>query len=139
MVGWHHRLNGHEFAQARGDGDGQGSLVCCSLWSHKDSDTAEPLNNNKVGLSAQFQRGIQKRGRCFCKVMLRAHHSLGSPAPWSESSDMALLPGGQYVLSAHVPCRGGGWPESGERLLLPLGEAAWSSQHTSPEMRALRL
>ena len=32
MVGWHHRLNGHEFEQTLGDGDGQGSLECCSLW-----------------------------------------------------------------------------------------------------------
>ena len=32
MAGWHHRLNGHEFAQAPGDGEGQGSLVCCSPW-----------------------------------------------------------------------------------------------------------
>ena len=32
MVGWHHRLNGHEFDQAAGDGEGQGSLVCCSPW-----------------------------------------------------------------------------------------------------------
>ena len=35
MVGWHHRLNGHEFEQASGDGEGQGSLVCCSPWGHK--------------------------------------------------------------------------------------------------------
>ena len=35
MVGWHHRLNGHEFEQALGDGDGQGRLECCSPWSHK--------------------------------------------------------------------------------------------------------
>ena len=32
MVGWHHRLNGPEFEQALGDGEGQGSLMCCSLW-----------------------------------------------------------------------------------------------------------
>ena len=32
MVGWHHELNGHEFKQASGVGDGQGSLVCCSPW-----------------------------------------------------------------------------------------------------------
>ena len=38
MVGWHHRLNGQEFEQAPGDGDGQGSLVCCSPWGHKESD-----------------------------------------------------------------------------------------------------
>ena len=34
MVRWHHRLNGHEFEQALGDGEGQGSLVCCSSWGH---------------------------------------------------------------------------------------------------------
>ena len=39
MVGWHHRLNGHEFEQALGDGEGQGSLVSCSPWGHKESDT----------------------------------------------------------------------------------------------------
>ena len=41
MVGWHHRLNGHEFEQAPGVGDGQGSLACCSPWGHKESDTSE--------------------------------------------------------------------------------------------------
>ena len=46
MVGWHHRLNGHEFVQAPRVGDGWGSLVCCSSWGHKQSDTTEQLNNN---------------------------------------------------------------------------------------------
>ena len=46
MVGWHHQLNGHEFEQAPKDGDGQGSLVCCSPWGRKESDTTEQLNNN---------------------------------------------------------------------------------------------
>ena len=36
MVGWHHRLNGHEFEQAPGDGEGQGNLVCCSPWVAKN-------------------------------------------------------------------------------------------------------
>ena len=44
MVGWHHQLNGHEFEQASGVGDGQGSLVCCSPWGCKESDTTEQLN-----------------------------------------------------------------------------------------------
>ena len=44
MVGWHHWLNGCEFEQALGFGDGQGSLVCCSPWGHKKSDTTEWLN-----------------------------------------------------------------------------------------------
>ena len=44
MVGWHHWLYGHEFEQALGIGDGQGSLVCCSPWGCKESDTTEWLN-----------------------------------------------------------------------------------------------
>ena len=37
MVGWHHKLNGHEFEQVPGDGEGQGSLGCCSPWGRKES------------------------------------------------------------------------------------------------------
>ena len=44
MAGWHHWLNGHEFEQAQGVGDGQGVLVCCSLWGHKESDVTERLS-----------------------------------------------------------------------------------------------
>ena len=44
MAGWHHRLNGHEFKQAPGDGDGQGGLVCCNSWGRKELDTTERLN-----------------------------------------------------------------------------------------------
>ena len=47
MVRWHHWLNGHEFEQTLGDSEGQGSLVCCRPWGHKESDTTEQLNNNK--------------------------------------------------------------------------------------------
>ena len=43
-VGWHHQLHGHEFEQAVGVGDGQGGLVGCSPWGHKESDTTEGLN-----------------------------------------------------------------------------------------------
>ena len=46
MVGWHYELNGYEFEQAPGDGEGQGSLACCSPWGRKDSDMTERLNNN---------------------------------------------------------------------------------------------
>ena len=45
MVGWHHRLNGHEFEQTPGDSEGQGSLLCCSPWDCKESDMTEQLNN----------------------------------------------------------------------------------------------
>ena len=43
MVGWYHQLNGHEFEQALGAGDGQGSLGCCSPWGQKESDTTEQV------------------------------------------------------------------------------------------------
>ena len=45
MVGWHHQLNGHEFEQTQGDGEGQGGLACCSPWGRKESDTTEQLNS----------------------------------------------------------------------------------------------
>ena len=51
MVGWHHQFNGHEFEQALGDGEGQGSLVCCSPWDHKESDTTEQLKNDNLHFS----------------------------------------------------------------------------------------
>ena len=41
MVGWHHRLNGHEFEQPPGDGEGQGNLGCCSPWGCKESDMTD--------------------------------------------------------------------------------------------------
>ena len=48
MTGWHHRLNEREFEQTLGDGEGQGSLVCCSPSGYKESDMTERLNNNKT-------------------------------------------------------------------------------------------
>ena len=54
MVGWHQRLDGHEFEQAPGVGDGQGSLACCSPWSHKESDTTEQQQNNTTPLRKLF-------------------------------------------------------------------------------------
>ena len=44
MVRWHYPLNGHEFEQALGVGDGEGSLVCCSPWGHKELEMTERLN-----------------------------------------------------------------------------------------------
>ena len=46
MVRWHQRLNGHEFEQTLGDGEGQGTLVCYSPCGRKELDTVGPLNNN---------------------------------------------------------------------------------------------
>ena len=44
IYGWHHRLDGYEFEQTLGVGDGHGSLACFSPWGPKESDTTEPLN-----------------------------------------------------------------------------------------------
>ena len=59
IVVWHHQLNVHELEQARGDGEGQGSLVCCSPWGHKESDMTGRLNNSKLHLFTT---------RCLCLV-----------------------------------------------------------------------
>ena len=50
MVRWHHKLNGLEFEQTLGNGEGQGSLVCCSPWGHKESNMTQQLNNNNEQL-----------------------------------------------------------------------------------------
>ena len=44
MAGWHHQIDGHEFEQTLGVGDGQGSLACCDSWGRKESDMTEQLN-----------------------------------------------------------------------------------------------
>ena len=46
MVGWHQRLNGHEFEQTLEGSERYGSLACCSPWGHKESDVIQQLNNN---------------------------------------------------------------------------------------------
>ena len=45
MVGWYHQLNGHEFEQTPGDGEGQAGLACCSPWGCKELDMTEQLDN----------------------------------------------------------------------------------------------
>ena len=64
MVGWHHRLDGHEFEQAPGLGDGQGGLACCGPWGCKESDTTEQLNNSKVNKEQDLPRQL----RCIWKA-----------------------------------------------------------------------
>ena len=54
MVGWHHRINGHEFESAPGVGDGQGSLACCYPWGCKESDMTEWLNWTELRLKPIF-------------------------------------------------------------------------------------
>ena len=58
MVGWHHWLDGHELEQAPGVGDGQGNLVCCNPWDHKESDTTEQLNWTDGSSISSFLRNL---------------------------------------------------------------------------------
>ena len=60
MVGWHHRLNGREFEQTQGYGEGRGRLACCSPWGRKELDTIEQLSNNKSMYDHFFNL------YCFC-------------------------------------------------------------------------
>ena len=61
MVGWHHQLNGHEFGQTPGDGEGQRGRVCCSPWGHKELDVTERLNSNKPPTAPKLAAS-EKRG-----------------------------------------------------------------------------
>ena len=58
MVEWRHRLYGHEFEQTLGDGEGLGSLICCSPWGRKESDLTEQLN--KSSQTSNFQAPLLK-------------------------------------------------------------------------------
>ena len=54
VVGWHHQLNGHDFQQAPDDGEGQGSLACCSSWA-AESDMTEQMNNSPERSAGQCE------------------------------------------------------------------------------------
>ena len=73
MVGWHHRLNGHEFKQAPGDGEGQGNLAehaPCSPWGCKELDTTERLNNNNDARCSVLEFPLfKKRSVCTCECV----------------------------------------------------------------------
>ena len=76
MVGWHHRLNGHEFEQALGVGDGQGGLVCYSPWSCKESHTTERWNWTELIMGRGVWRATVHRGRGHDQSNLAHTHSL---------------------------------------------------------------
>ena len=58
LVEWHHRLDGHEFEQALGVGDGLGGLACCCPWGRKESDMIEQLNNTYLSLITLNVNGL---------------------------------------------------------------------------------
>ena len=87
MVGWHHQLNGHEFAQAPRAGDGQGGLACCSPWGRKESDTTEGLNWTECGASPAASR-VWESGRPRARAMGKVSCTSGlceTPTAWEPS------------------------------------------------------
>ena len=74
MVEWHRWLNGHEFEQVPGDGEWQGSLACCSSWSHKVSHTTERLNNSNECYFVNKSFKPEKKVKTFSKTWGQIHN-----------------------------------------------------------------
>ena len=114
MVGWYHLLNGHEFEQAPGDGEGQGSLACCSPWGHRELDTTERLNNKNNKCIISFIRNwLQSISsvQFSCSVMSDSlwPHELQhtrppcpSPTPGVHSNSCPLSPWCHPAISSSV-------------------------------------
>ena len=66
--GWHRQLNGHECKQALRDGEGQGSLMCCSQWGHKELDTTQQLTENSKILEEVIPTGPKNKKKCCQKI-----------------------------------------------------------------------
>ena len=78
MVGWHHQLNGHESEQALGGSEGQGSLVCCRPWGHKESDLTKWLNknnNNNPSHLSTFLSVPPKRIKTLVAVIMKGKYN----------------------------------------------------------------
>ena len=65
MVGWHHRLNGHESEQTPGDSEGQGNLTCCHPWGSQRSDMTQRLKNKRTTVLLFEKMYIQ----VFCPIL----------------------------------------------------------------------
>ena len=76
MVGWHHWLDGHKFDQAPGVGDGQGSLMCCSPWGHKELDTTEWLSWTELSFLQFHYYQKPFKWDNFCKLSVFFPQSL---------------------------------------------------------------
>ena len=74
MIGWHHRLHGHEFEQAQGDGEGQGSLACCSPWGHKESTQLRNWRAKSYILLLTILQCL-KTSNIYCQIFYHCHYS----------------------------------------------------------------
>ena len=72
MAGWHHWLHGQELGQTTGDGEGQGSPTCCSLWGQEESDTTWWLNN--ISRARGWRGSFTRSGSGLCEIFIRLYY-----------------------------------------------------------------
>ena len=111
MVGWQNQLNEHESEQAPGDGEGQGSLACCSPSGSKESDTTERLNNNKAQDNFQVSRRNPKFQHSWVVLVFLHWHSFSVFifAKWHSSHWHSTTPSSFYLLRAFPGKPGHTW------------------------------
>ena len=125
MLGWHHQHNAHEFEQTPGDGEEQGSLVCCSPWGHKESDTTERLNIKGLwALISSAAPPLSALSLGMCPPSTQAPSSSRRPSPGSHPVATVCLsvryPGHQVPFTEH-PQAMRGWCAH----LIPIRIIAW--------------
>ena len=89
MVGWHHQLNGREFEQTLGDGEGQGSLACCDPCGHKESDTTYQLNNT-TNYEIVKEKVVPILYNIFQKSKRKKLNFMGSVLPWYQNQRLFI-------------------------------------------------
>ena len=113
MLGWHHRLNGHEFEQTLGIGDGQGGLACCSPWGCTESGMTERLNDNNICVGYVYHTCVV----CCVSYLMRGPH-------WGLAAWPPQLSGSAQSFAATV-CGHAKWA-------LTASITSTSGQHQSP-------
>ena len=91
MVGWHHWLNGCEFEQAPGDGEGQGRLACCRPWGHKESTRLSDWRRRTTTpliWCEDYQEGLGKDSKKQL-VFIWSRHSLSQDTKWDQKEDIS--------------------------------------------------
>ena len=101
MVGWHHWLNRYEFEETLGDGEGQGSLACCSPWGHQESGMSERLNNNDIMMRSNGNVFLQGRGAESSR-----YTSHPEPSHTQEWGVVIMFLDYDFLLLERLPCRG---------------------------------
>ena len=153
MVGWHHRLDGHEFKQAPGVGDGQGGLACCSPWGLKELDTTERLNWTELNWPFIYtcemtvfesflsfgERISTSFGGMLCQVLVAGCRIFWSGLSWWSDSKESACNAGELGLTPGLersPGGGHGNPLQYSCLENPHGQrrlsgySPWGSQRT---------